>query len=514
MSFLDDKQTTMGYGKENIAKITKHRNTGRNQEEDFVEVNRGRKRRFKNPEKNIGTGQQNKGISGQERKVWLYIYRVNRNTTTNMIEDYILTKEGFDKQTIMVKEIPSEENSLKRFVLTAPIAKKDEMYKPEFWPSGVGIKRFSFSKHKEFTQQGKDFFITKETQLSELHTPTKNTKTNDKKVDKKQNLTLTHLNIQSLSTSLNGLEIFVNENKIDFLALTENWQSYEQLMAYKLNGFNLITSFCREINRHGGCAIYVREQLHNKCKKRKEMDKFNVPRVIECTALEYEGNNHIKLIIICIYRPNTHPFENVDIFFEKMNLILKTLTIRTKNIKFMITGDFNIDMLNQQDKNTQTMTSILEMYNLKPLVIKPTRITPTSKTCIDNIFSNIEDETVTILQPHLSDHLAITCRFNMIEDVTTKYKIITKHNVNEQSLEKFGIELSTVDWSELYQITDNEVDGISTSFTVIFSSEGSPELYEENGIYFVLSRFKASQDSAWYWTTVSSAKLMMFPSFF
>ncbi|XP_045468063.1 uncharacterized protein LOC123676292 isoform X3 [Harmonia axyridis] len=241
MSFLDDKQTTMGYGKENIAKITKHRNTGRNQEEDFVEVNRGRKRRFKNPEKNIGTGQQNKGISGQERKVWLYIYRVNRNTTTNMIEDYILTKEGFDKQTIMVKEIPSEENSLKRFVLTAPIAKKDEMYKPEFWPSGVGIKRFSFSKHKEFTQQ---------------------------------------------------------------------------------------------------------------------------------------------------------------------------------------------------------------------------------------------------------DHLAITCRFNMIEDVTTKYKIITKHNVNEQSLEKFGIELSTVDWSELYQITDNEVDGISTSFTVIFSSEGSPELYEENGIYFVLSRFK------------------------
>lgn len=66
---------------------------------------------------------------------------VNRNTTTNMIEDYILTKEGFDKQTIMVKEIPSEENSLKRFVLTAPIAKKDEMYKPEFWPSRGWYKK-------------------------------------------------------------------------------------------------------------------------------------------------------------------------------------------------------------------------------------------------------------------------------------------------------------------------------------------------------------------------------------
>ncbi|XP_044756313.1 uncharacterized protein LOC123314918 [Coccinella septempunctata] len=125
-----------------------------NEDNNFTKVTY---KKMKQVRKNIGTGKQSKGFSGQERKVWLYIYTVKRSTTTEIIEEYLSTKEGFQEVEIMVKEIPSEENRLKRFVLSAPLEKKEELYKLEFWPSGVGIKRFDFSKHKDLLQEGANF---------------------------------------------------------------------------------------------------------------------------------------------------------------------------------------------------------------------------------------------------------------------------------------------------------------------------------------------------------------------
>lgn len=74
-----------------------------------------------------------------------------------MILKFIKEKQGFTNESVQVKEIPSQPNALKRFVVTAPITRKDELYEPEFWPARVGIKRFDFKKHKEFLKQGGDF---------------------------------------------------------------------------------------------------------------------------------------------------------------------------------------------------------------------------------------------------------------------------------------------------------------------------------------------------------------------
>lgn len=82
---------------------------------------------------------------------------VLKKTQLNIIK-YIKDKEGYNNEQIIVKELPGEPNQLKRFVIGAPFNRKDELYKPDFWPTNVGIRRFDFKRHSTFMNtQGTNF---------------------------------------------------------------------------------------------------------------------------------------------------------------------------------------------------------------------------------------------------------------------------------------------------------------------------------------------------------------------
>ena len=53
------------------------------------------------------------------------------------------------------------------------------------------------------------------------------------------------------------------------------------------------------------------------------------------------------------------------------------------------TGDFNIDLLNLTDQQTELFTNIMFSSNYYPLINKPTRLGETSSTAIDHIWTNI-----------------------------------------------------------------------------------------------------------------------------
>lgn len=102
------------------------------------------------------------------------------------------------------------------------------------------------------------------------HSSNDEPKSVNKEINKQsKNYTMSHINIQSISTALNGLEIFAHKNNIDFLLITEHWQTHEQLAAYKPHGYNLISSFCGEQNKHGGYVQYTFsrffDRLHLQC---------------------------------------------------------------------------------------------------------------------------------------------------------------------------------------------------------------------------------------------------------
>lgn len=53
----------------------------------------------------------------------------------------------------------------------------------------------------------------------------------------------------------------------------------------------------------------------------------------------------------------------------------------------MIIGDFNIDTITL-DSNKNKLVTFLNEFGLRYLISEPTRVTPFSCTCIDNIFVN------------------------------------------------------------------------------------------------------------------------------
>lgn len=82
---------------------------------------------------------------------------------------------------------------------------------------------------------------------------------------------------------------------MEFLAITEHWQDQEQLSAYNMQEYMLISSYCRSRNKHGGSAIYVRNCLAVNCKSRDDIVQMSISQILECSALEYCASGSNKL---------------------------------------------------------------------------------------------------------------------------------------------------------------------------------------------------------------------------
>lgn len=154
-------QTSAKQSNRTTATANKQQNFDNNNEDEdgYRMVTHRKKKIFR---KQIGTAeisneQRESGFAGIQRKVWLHIYRVTRQTTPEMIVEYIKSKETFKNDEIVVKEIPTEENRYKNFIITAPLNKKDHLYDLTFWPEGIGIKRFNFRRHQDFLKQQNTF---------------------------------------------------------------------------------------------------------------------------------------------------------------------------------------------------------------------------------------------------------------------------------------------------------------------------------------------------------------------
>ncbi|KAK9891284.1 hypothetical protein WA026_013595 [Henosepilachna vigintioctopunctata] len=80
-----------------------------------------------------------------------------------------------------------------------------------------------------------------------------------------------------------------------------HWQCQDQIEKYMIDGFNLVTGYCRGKNKHGGSAIYVDGQIQN-CKPRLDLNNISIVNNFECSAVEYRIDHNFKLVVVCIYR--------------------------------------------------------------------------------------------------------------------------------------------------------------------------------------------------------------------
>ena len=152
-----------------------------------------------------------------------------------------------------------------------------------------------------------------------------------------------------------------------------------------------------------------------------------------------------------------HPKHEVSDTNNCITPLLDNLSNENKDI--MIMGDFNINILNYNDKNGGNFLAILFSQSFLPYITVPTRITRNTKTFFDKIYHNKPLNNIISgnLNSTTSDHL-IQFFIEPLDFSEKSSKMINRQRCykNLDKL-KFKTDLVKVNWDGLY-LTSNSND--------------------------------------------------------
>ena len=224
--------------------------------------------------------------------------------------------------------------------------------------------------------------------------------------------------------------------------MCELWKPLESVLNlknYQQPIFNLRNNKCG-----GGVGIWVKKGF--KIINKDHLKHLNL-KIIEAVSVEIEAY-YKKITIVCLYRPpnskSNQSKSDLTVLFEYFH--------NKKNI-IIYSGDTNYDIMKPDQPETKAYVDIIENYELKQIISKPTRITSKTCTAVDHIITNkpylIKG---TILDSRVADHqnLMISC-FPRPNRECKKQKQIQNDNNNfyKLNLDKSIDKLNTVDWVSL-----------------------------------------------------------------
>ena len=263
---------------------------------------------------------------------------------------------------------------------------------------------------------------------------------------------LCHLNIRSLQANLNDFEMYLNsfEFEFSFIGISETWLHDGNCDLYNLSCYTLIEKH-RHNKKGGGVGIYIKHGISFQDRN----DLYSIDGVFESVFIEIDKHVFKKdknIVLGVLYRP---PNTDITCFNESLNVILDKLKCENKLCFLM--GDYNINLLNH-DKHgpTSDFVELMHTYSFLSLINRPTRITETSATLIDNIFVNccdLDRSFQCILVTDISDHLPIVfIDENNVTNCSEWY--IWRRNMSQRNRQAFSNAIASFDWSEIYHETD------------------------------------------------------------
>ena len=163
--------------------------------------------------------------------------------------------------------------------------------------------------------------------------------------------------------------------------------------------------------------------------------------------------NH-NVIIGVIYRP---PNQDISSFNDNMSNIVNV--VRRENKTYYLLGDYNINILNYEShaQTAQFVDMMSSNVFFLPLVTRPSRVTATSATLIDNIFTNnigdIDNSVQGLFITDISDHFPV---FHIARQMEIKEKdtYIFKRLYSFLNKENFCQAMSNISWDEISRTRD------------------------------------------------------------
>lgn len=194
---------------------------------------------------------------------------------------------------------------------------------------------------------------------------------------------------------------------------------------------------------------------------------LNLPHIESLFLRISEPHN---FIVGMIYRP---PNSSITDFLSTMEFILPIITKNVKTPCYLL-GDFNINLLNyNSDNNVKDFVNMLYTYYIFPVITKPTRVTSTSATLIDHIWTNNfhTPSTNGIIYTTLSDHFPIFTSFPVSGSCKNNFtKSIVKTIINHENIDSFKLDLASYQWEQVMKSQDvnEDYDNYFKKFTDLY----------------------------------------------
>ncbi|XP_068721569.1 uncharacterized protein [Montipora capricornis] len=271
--------------------------------------------------------------------------------------------------------------------------------------------------------------------------PTQNPIDRSRVLPSKRGFKLASLNINKLTTHLDELKIFLVSNDIDVLAINETkLNEYITDNEVSISGYDIVRRD-RTTYGGGGVCFYVKKSINFSVRNDLCMDS------LENLCIEIRKPRSKSFIVATWYRP---PNSLVSIFSPFEELIGK---LDSLNTEFYLLGDLNCNMTASQfDSDTRKLLTITDVYGLQQLITEPTRITETSATLIDLIFTNCPDKVLCSGVRHIgiSDHsMVYVYRKLAINGQSKGHTNITYRNFRSFDRDKFRSDVASQDWDHI-----------------------------------------------------------------
>nr|CAI5850629.1 unnamed protein product [Callosobruchus analis] len=208
------------------------------------------------------------------------------------------------------------------------------------------------------------------------------------------------------------LIVLLAEEKPSIFLVTEHGLKKDGLTQVHLDEYKLINYWSRLEWKLGGTAIFAQEAINIV-----SLGTKTKPVEMYCEFTVAELNLNRKYMLICMYRSPSGDFE---IFASILTEILDELY--TVDSYLIIGGDFNVNFA-LRDPSAITLINIMMSYALEPLGYGMTRVTATSRTQIDNIFSNICNNEISFSPciTDISDHYGQIIKLNITKNLQSYY---------------------------------------------------------------------------------------------
>ena len=190
--------------------------------------------------------------------------------------------------------------------------------------------------------------------------------------------------------------------------------------------------------------------------------------------ISYTVNTCTKnFAVSCCYRSPTPVIgfthsQQYEVFINKLDSLLHQLSLSNHDAYIFLDSNVNLLDLPHNDIVKNYMNTIIDRGFL-PTNMKATRMSGYSSTLIDHILTNCKSTEFTSgsIIEDISDHW-LTFMQPLFSKNKAKPKTIKKRQINKENLDKFKLNLQTVNWDEITNSTD--ADDCYDKFWALYST--------------------------------------------